>query len=123
MRKATPWEIRESQDSVRAGFHFDYGEHSYTYATGVHELGHSIFTIAYKKCNDEERAELDQLLRDGASVSRREVSGYGHTNFYEQEAEAFADGMCRGDNATNHNKKMMSWLEKVHNRLKSSGEA
>lgn len=122
LKKATPQEISNNDYMIKAGFHFDYGGHSYTYATGVHELGHSIFTIAFKKCNDEERAELNQILKDGLRKERDEVSGYGHTNFYEQEAEAVADGMCRGDNATPHNKKMMAWLDKVHARLKNNGE-
>lgn len=122
LQKATPQEINDEAYSVRSGFHFDYGGHSYTYATGVHELGHSIFTIAYKKCTDEEKAELNQLLKDGVGKDRREVSGYGHTNAYEQEAEAVADAMCRGDNATPHNRKMIAWLDKVHARLKNAGE-
>lgn len=118
LKKATPDEIADNVYAVKKGFHFDYGGHSYTYATGVHELGHSIFTIAYKKCNAEERAEIDQLLRDGAGKDRREVSGYGHTNYYEQEAESVADVMCRGENATPHNRKMVAWLDKVQKRLK-----
>lgn len=122
LQKATPREIEQEAYAVKNGFHFDYGGKSYTYATGVHELGHSIFTIAYKKCTDEERAEINQLLRDGAGKSRHEVSGYGHTNSYEQEAEAVADAMCRGSKATPHNKKMIAWLDKVHTRLKNAGE-
>lgn len=122
LQKATPLEVDEQAYSVKSGFHFDYGGHSYTYATGVHELGHSIFTIAYKKCTNEERMELNQLLKDGAGKDYKQVSGYGHTNFYEQEAEAVADGMCRGDKATPHNQKMIAWLDKVHARLKNAGE-
>lgn len=124
LKKATPQEINMNAQAVEDGYHFDYGGHSYTYGTAVHELGHAIFTIAYKKCTDEERAELNQLLRDGFDVHKSfsEVSRYGHTNAYEQEAEAVADGMCRGDNATPHNKKMIAWLDKVHARLKNAGE-
>lgn len=122
LQKATPQEKSDEAYAVKSGFHFDYGGHSYTYATGVHELGHSIFTIAYKKCTDEERAELNQLLRDGTGKDYREVSGYGRTALYEQEAEAVADGMCRGDNATPHNKKMIAWLDKVQARLKSTSK-
>lgn len=122
LKKATPEEIAINQHAVETGFHFDYGEHNYTYGTGVHELGHSIFTIAYKKCNDEERAEIDQLIRDGHGKDYRQVSGYGSKTDYEQEAEAVADVMCRGSNATPHNKKMVAWLDKVHKRLKELGE-
>lgn len=122
LKKPTQKEINEMQYSIASGFHFDYGEHSYTYGTGVHELGHSIFTIAYKKCTDEEREELNQLLHDGFTKDYHQVSGYGHTNAYEQEAEAVADVMCRGNNATLHNKKMVGWLDKVHTRLKGAGE-
>lgn len=122
MGTPTQREINESRNAIASGFHFDYGEHSYTYGTGVHELGHSIFTIAFKKCNDEERAELVQLLEDGKRKDYHQVSGYGHYTNYEQEAEAVADVMCRGNNATPHNKKMVAWLDKVHARLKANGE-
>ena len=122
LKTPTQRELAAVQRQIDSGFHFDYGGHGHTYGTGVHELGHSIFTIAYKKCNDEERAEIDQLLRDGTRKDFNQVSGYGHTNAYEQEAEAVADVMCRGDNATPHNKKMVAWLDKVHARLKKLGE-
>ena len=122
LQKATTKEIAINTFAVKDGYHFDYGEHSYTYGTGVHELGHAIFTIAYKKCNDEERAELNQLLNDGFGKSRNEISRYAQKNAFEQEAEAVADGMCRGENATPHNKKLMAWLDKVHARLKNAGE-
>ena len=117
LQNPTRSEISNAAYAVDSGFHFDYGGHSYTYATGVHELGHSIFTIAYKKCNDAERAEINELLREGSGRSRSQVSGYGRTNAYEQEAEAVADAMCRGAQATPHNRKMFAWLKKVHRRL------
>ena len=122
LKARTPLEIQDAQSAVDRGFHFDYGGHDYVYATGVHELGHSIFTIAYKKCTQEERAEIDQLLKDGMGKDRSQVSGYGHSNAYEQEAEAVADVMCRGNQATLHNRKMVGWLDKVHTRLKNAGE-
>lgn len=122
LQKATPAEIRQEKYMVDTGFHFDYGGHSYTYATGVHELGHSIFTIAYKKCTDEERDELNRLLMAGRGKDRNQVSIYGSYTDYEQEAESVADVMCRGSQATPHNKKMVEWLDKVHQRLKNAGE-
>ena len=122
LQKPTQRELNAVADQVISGFHFDYGEHSYTYGTGVHELGHSIFTIAYKKCTPDERAEIDQLIRDGKGKDYKEVSGYGHHTEYEQEAEAVADVMCRGEDATPHNRKMVAWLDKVHARLKQAGE-
>lgn len=123
LQKATSGEIALNKSLVDQGFHFDYGDHSYTYGTAVHELGHSIFTIAFKKCTDEERNELVQLLNEGArGKDYNQVSGYGHRTLYEQEAESVADVFCRGENATPHNKKMVAWLDKVHNRLKQAGE-
>ena len=124
MGKPTQKEISDNNYAVKTGFHFDYGEHNYTYGTGVHELGHSIFTIAFKKCTDEERVEINKILQEGSSTGKEsnQVSGYGHHSWYEQEAEAVADVFCRGANATPHNKKMFAWLEKVHNRLKKGGE-
>ena len=122
LRDPNDWETSENNKNYDFGFHFRPGDRSASYANGTHELGHALFTIAYKKCSDEERAELDAILKDGRTKDSYQVSGYGHTNNYEQEAEAVSDVMCRGKEATPHNRRVVAWLDKVHARI-AKGDA
>ena len=96
---------------VKYGNFKSYGDKSGAYYASVHELGHVVFQNLRDLMDNKERMNVNTLTSNWINLAKNgEISGYAATSQHEQVAEAFADYYCNGDNASEHNKKIMSYL-------------
>lgn len=117
--KMNSWLSRKREDydnyinsGVKSGNFKSYGDKSGAYYACVHELGHVVFQELRDLMDMKETGQVNALTSNWINLAKeRQISGYAASSQHEQVAEAFADYYCNGDNASEHNKKIVSYLK------------